>query len=228
MHPPSPPLTAPRRRTVRVLALRALSQDGFELTLERDGLEFRAGQLINLHGRDPLDERSYTVCSGERDPVLQVIFRRMDEGKLTPQLAALRAGDPVTLAGPFGEFTIRDLARPLVFVATGTGVAPARAYQRTHPGLDLTLIHGVRRAEDLFYRDEFAGTAYYPCVSGEPGVGFHGRVTAFCATFPFHPDSHFYLCGANEMFYDMRDVLKARGVSGAAIFTEAYYYRADD
>lgn len=223
-----PSTTSARCQTARVVSLRRLSTEGYELTLERNGLAFQAGQLINVHGRDPLDERSYTICSGEDDPTLQLIFRRIEGGKLTPQLTGLRAGEAVTVAGPFGEFVIRDRTRPLVFVATGTGVAPARAYWRTHPDLRLTLIHGVRRAEDLFYRDEFAGAAYYPCVSGEAGVGFHGRVTAFCATHPLAADSHFYLCGANEMFYDMRDVLRQRGFPESAIFTEAYYYRADD
>jgi ferredoxin--NADP+ reductase/benzoate/toluate 1,2-dioxygenase reductase subunit len=107
-------------------------------------------------------------------------------------------------------------------------VAPCRAYLRTHPGLDLTLIHGVRRAEDLFYRDEFKARPYHPCVSGEGGTGFHGRVTDFCASQTFPADAHYYLCGANEMFYDMRDVLARRNIRSDCIFTEAYYYRSDD
>jgi ferredoxin--NADP+ reductase/benzoate/toluate 1,2-dioxygenase reductase subunit len=123
---------------------------------------------------------------------------------------------------------LRDAGRPIIFVATGTGVAPCRSYLRTHPHLDLTLIHGVRQAEDLFYRDEFAGVTYVPCVSGEAGAGFHGRVTDYCRAQSFPALAHFYLCGANEMFYDMRDVLSKAGVGVERIFTEAYYYRADD
>lgn len=222
--PPGPPV---RRWRARVLDHRPLSSTAFELTLSRDGLAFRAGQLLNVHGRDPLDDRNYTIASGEQDDVLHVIYRLIPGGRLTPQLASLGAGDDLDVSGPMGEFVLRDLARPIVFIATGTGIAPARSYWRTHPGLDLTLLHGVRSQEDLFYRTEFAGASYHPCVSGAAGVGFHGRVTGLLRDMSLAPETHLYLCGANEMFYDVRDILQARGFPLSQVFTEAYYYSDD-
>ena len=218
----------PQRITARVVRARALSATGFELTFARGPLRFQAGQLLVVHGRDTFEERSYTICSGERDDVLQIVYRLIPSGLLTPWLARLRPGDPVEISAPYGEFTLRDRTRPVIFVATGTGIAPARAFHRTHPDLNLTIVHGVRTAADLFYRDEFAGRPYFPCLSAEAGAGFHGRVTAFCAGHAFPPEAHYYLCGANAMFYDMRDLLAARGVAPGQIFTEAYYYDADD
>ena len=218
----------PARIASRVLALRRLSATGYELALERGGLDFRAGQLINIHGRDLLDDRSYTICSGERDGHLNILFRLIPSGRLTPQLAVLRAGDGLEISGPYGEFTLRDAERRLFFIATGTGIAPCRAFVRTHTGLKLTLLHGVRNGEDLFYRDEFAGLDYRPCVSGGAEAFFAGRVTDLAARMELPADADYYLCGANEMFYDMRDLLAVRGVPPARIFTEAYYYRGDD
>jgi ferredoxin/flavodoxin---NADP+ reductase len=209
----------------RVVEHRQLSPFGHELTLTREGLACEAGRLITIHGRDATENRAYTLCNGERDEHLQILFRHIPTGKLTPQLAKVRAGDSLAASGPYGEFVVRDPARPLVFCATGTGVAPARAYRRSHPGLDLTLIHGVRYGEDLFYRDEFAPDRYFPCVSGEAGPWFRGRLTEFFRSFECDPASHFYLCGANEMVFDMHSLLKDRGVDDACIFTEAYYYR---
>jgi ferredoxin--NADP+ reductase len=217
----------PARFTTRVLGLKRLSPTGYELSIERQGLGFAAGQLITIHGESLLEDRSYTICSGEHDDLLQVVFRLIPAGKLTPRLAALRAGDTVEVSGPYGEFTIRDAARKIVFIATGTGVAPCRSFVRSRPGLDITLLHGVRRAEDLFYKEEFAAVAYHPCVSGERGFGFEGRVTDYLRRNPVDPASHFYLCGANEMFYDARDVLEEQLVPATSIFTEAYYYRTD-
>jgi len=217
-----------RRWRARVLGHRALSPTARELTLSRDGLSFQAGQLLNVHGQDPLDERNYTIASGERDDTLQILYRLLPAGRLTPQLAALKVGDDLEVSGPCGEFVLRDRARPIVFIATGTGIAPCRAYARTHPDLDLTILHGVRSAADLFYRDEFAGRPYHPCLTAESGTGFQGRVTELARRIAFAPESHFYLCGANEMFYDMRDVLRERGFAPQVIFTEAYYYRMED
>lgn len=184
-----------------------------------------AGRLVFMHGRQPSDNRSYSMASGEHDEHLQFLYRLIPQGKLTPQLAELKPGDPLELSGPFGEFSVRDLERPLVFVATGTGVAPCRAYIKSFPSLKLTLFHGTRVQEDLFYREEFEAYDYYPCVSREEGDHFHGRVTEAFRKYDFAPDSHFYLCGVNEMIFDLMALLKERGVDDSCAFTEAYYSR---
>lgn len=214
----------------RVVALNRLSEFGYELLLERSGIEFKPGQLINLHGRNHLEDRSYTVCSGDRDEHLIVLFRHIPSGILTPQLVALAPSDHIAISGPYGEFIVRDPARKIFFFATGTGVAPCRAYARSHPGLDFTLVHGVRKVEDLFYRNEFSSGNYLPCISGEraPAGMFAGRVTEAARARAWPANGHYYLCGANEMIYEMQEILEAAGVPRTSIFTEAYYYRSDD
>ncbi len=212
------------RWKARILRHRPLSPTAFEITLSRDGLDFRAGQLLTVHGRSVYEDRNYSIASGEHDDCIQILYRLVPNGVLTPQLTALSEGDTLEISAPSGEFTIRDRARPLVFIATGTGIAPCRSYVHTHPDLDITILHGVRTAEDLFYRDEFATRKYHPCLSGDDSAGFRGRVTDFSKTFTFPDNAHYYLCGANEMFYEMRDILRARNVNPTSIFTEAYYY----
>jgi len=226
----TPTAILPKTVTTRVVALNRLSDTGYELILEREGITFRPGQLINIHGRNHLEDRSYTVCSGDREERLTILFRLVPSGILTPQLAALKAGSSINISGPYGEFTVRDPLRPLVFFATGTGVAPCRAYRQSYPDIRITLVHGVRTEQDLFYRDEFNRIPYIPCLSGDANAQnvFHGRVTDFAGTNTFDENSHYYLCGANEMIYAMQELLEKRGVARSCIFTEAYYYRSDD
>lgn len=218
----------PARVRARVLGHRRLSATAFELELERQGIAFRAGQLLTIHGGDLFDDRSYSIASGERDDAFRVLYRLIPEGRLTPRLARLAVGDEVEISAPYGEFVLRDTGCPVVFIATGTGIAPGRSFARTFPGLDLTVLHGVRTAEDLFYRDDFAPFRYMPCVSSEETNGFRGRVTDRARGLTFQAGAHFYLCGANEMFYEMRDVLREQGVPADRIFTEAYYYRHEE
>lgn len=216
------------RYSARVIDQRPLSSTGYELILERQGLPFDAGRLITIHGRELTEDRSYTIASGERDEHLHVLYRLIPHGVLTPQLVRLQRDDRIDMSGPFGQFTLRDPGAPIVFIATGTGVAPCRAYIRTHPELDLTLIHGVRLAEDLFYRKEFERYDYRPCVTGEPGCGYRGRVTDYLrGGFDIRPDAHYYLCGAYEMIYDVQALLTESGVDPARVFIEGYYYRLD-
>lgn len=215
----------PQKYNSKVISNERLSTSGYLITIERNGMPFEAGQCLTIHGRDMTEDRTYTIASGVKDEHLQVLYRHIPHGKLTPQLVLKKAGDPIQVSGPYGEFMVRDLASPLVFIATGTGVAPCRAYLRSHPGLKISLIHGVRENQDLFCRSEFAAVNYFPCVSKESGIGFKGRTTEFFPSFQLPAGAHYHLCGANEMIFDMHGMLKERGVDDAFIHTEAYYYR---
>jgi ferredoxin/flavodoxin---NADP+ reductase len=215
----------PRRYLSRVLANELVSPTARVLTLERVGLPFQAGHEILLHGRDHTEDRQYSIASGESEDTLRILYRVIPEGVMTPRLATLEPGAELEFTGPFGSFLIRDFLAPLVFIATGTGIAPALSFIRSHPGLDLTVLHGVRAPEDLFSHTEFDPAKFHPCVSRCPGPGhFAGRVTAKCREMTFSPDAHFYLCGANDMILEMRRQLKAGGVEDARIFAEAYYF----
>jgi len=206
-----------------VLANEQISPTAWVLRLARRELSFRAGELISLFGEDRLDQRDYTVASGEADLELEVLYREVPHGALTPQLVTWEVGRTVELVGPYGTFVVREPTRPLVFIATGTGIAPARSYMRSYPSLQLSVLHGVRAAEDLFYREAFeAGSSYSPCVSS---AGL--RVTDLVPDADFPAEADYYLCGANEMIYEVTDQLQARGVDTARIFTEPYYYRLD-
>ncbi len=221
-----PDIDAPRMKA-RVVAHHQLSDTGYELILERNHLSFDAGRLLTLHGRTVTEDRSYTIASGEQDEHLHILYRLVPTGVLTPQLVTLRAGDTVECSGPYGQFVLRDAQRPICFIATGTGVAPCRAYVRTHPNLNLTLIHGVREPKDLFFREEFERFNYKPCCSVAEGAHFNGRVTHYLDAHPPTPDADYYLCGAYEMIYDVQARLVTAGVDPARIFTEGYYYRME-
>ncbi len=223
-----PQEAAPWRGIVRVLAQRRISSTGYELVLERGDLAFTAGRLVTIHGRDVTEDRSYTIASGEQDERLHILYRLVPTGALTPQLIQLQAGDELELSGPYGQFTLRDPMRPIFFLATGTGIAPCRAFCRTHPDLALTVVHGVRTPDELFYREEFESRyRYQPCCSRTAHDAYQGRVTQFMAEQDTPPTTHYYLCGAYEMIYEMQALLHAKGVPNEHIFIEGYYYRLE-
>jgi len=213
----------------KVLDQSQVSDDVYILTLERQGLDFRAGELISLFGEGPHASRDYTIVSGTRDDALDVIYRYIPHGSLTPYLITLQAGDEVEMLGPYGNFTLRDPSAMIYFIGTGTGIAPCRSFLRSHKELNLTIIHGVRVEADLFYRDEFSTYHYQACVSGSAAQNcFHGRLTEWLTKQSLDKRAHFYLCGANEMIYEVTDILKEKQIPAEQIFTEPYYYRADD
>ena len=217
----------PQRYSSRVIELRQVSDRGYELMLERAGLTFQTGQELMLHGDEPSDDRQYSIASGEADEQVTILFRLIPEGMMTPKLVAKRPGDTIEFTGPFGSFVIRDFLSPMLFIATGTGVAPALSFVRTHSGLGMTLLHGVREEQDLFGREllEAECAPYIPCISQQPdSMHFQGRVTAKLAEMEWEPDTHFYLCGSNDMILEVRRQLRDRNVEDDSIVSEAYYF----
>jgi len=136
-----------------------------ELAPEED-LEFAPGQFATI--RFEHVPRPYSLASSPNDDELELCIRRVPGGHLTDRLFSdLREGDLLPeLRGPSGDFTLRDPSkRDMVFLATGTGVAPLRSMirytfqegQDEHDGekRDVWLFHGCSWLDDLAYFDEF-------------------------------------------------------------------------
>lgn len=201
-------------------------------------IHFEAGQFVNLRIPDakPRPERSYSVYSapGTTDR-LELCIKLFPGGAGSEYLRARQVGDTLDLTGPFGMFTLPAEARPVVFVATATGVAPFRSMllQAARDGdtRPFQLYFGVRAQEDLFMQDDietFArtlGLRATLCLSRpEPGwTGFTGRVTAAVQADHPTPDAHFFLCGNGAMITELRTWLKERGLERRRIHVEKYY-----
>ncbi|WFB34723.1 FAD-binding oxidoreductase [Kiritimatiellota bacterium B12222] len=213
---------------LKILEHAPMGRDAWLLRMERPQWNWQAGQLISLCGADPLDQRDYTIASGEQDETLDVIYRHIPHGAVTPHLKAQKCGDIIPVQGPYGRFTLRNPEHPVIFCATGTGISPCRAFMRSYPNLSLTLLHGVRYPEDLYFREEMDAITYLPFCSQEAFQGKTGRLTEALRQLTLPQDAAYYLCGANEMIYEAEEILIERGVNKIDIFHEPYYYRAYD
>lgn len=227
-------------RTATVSRVEGVARDVVVYRLALDApLPFVAGQFVNLAvpGARPRPERSYTVWSSPRDPaVLDLCVKLFEGGAGSELLRALRVGDPVSLRGPFGVFTLRPGEGPVVFVATATGLAPFHSMLLDRlPERDprpFRLYFGVRAQEDCFALDtldrlrrDLPDFDYTVCLSRpSPGWGgFVGRVTAAIERDFSSPDADFYLCGNGAMIDEVRSLLKARGLDRKRIHVEKYY-----
>ena len=138
-------------RPRKVLANRRLGRNAFVLTIERRNDTVRAGSHVDA-GLPDSETRPYSLFSGENDPTLEILVRRVEVGKVSMQLSSLQPGDPIKIEAPKGRFGL-GAVRPgekVLLLATGTGVAPFRSFLRSRPELDYTVVHGVRDPEDDF------------------------------------------------------------------------------
>lgn len=233
----------------RLVAARSLAPSVRELTFERaDGapFAFQAGQWVNLLLPLPEGEikRAYSVASApDGSPRFQLAVTHVEGGPGSTFLHAMIPGASLRVVGPQGFFTRPlDHTGPSLFVATGTGITPLRsmlhaALAAQNP-LPITLLFGVRRPEDILYRDELealvashAHFRFVPTLSraddgwaGRRGyVQLHARelVEDLAQRGPGAP--HIYVCGLHRMVGTVRDLLrKDMGLPREVVHTERY------
>ena len=121
----------------------------------------------------------------------------MEEGFFSNHLADLPdlpVGSTIQIHGPHGHFVLQEPITDSILVATGTGVAPMRAYtQWLFPedgpdrsnGKDIWLVYGTRHETDIYYQEEFEALArrvpnfhYLPTLSRalDSWTGLRGHV----------------------------------------------------
>lgn len=211
---------------VPVLANERLGPGSFLLTFERPSWTFQTGQYVSLGLPGHREQREYSIYSGETEKTLTVLVKEVEGGLVSRRLAAVKPGERLHVDGPFGYFTIEAPLRtrdPLLFLATGTGISPFHSFVATRPDLDYTLLHGVRKAEELALASGFDKTKLITCVTREAGGSFQGRITERLKTLDVRPGTHAFLCGNCDMIYEAFDLLRAAGVSSDRIYTEVYF-----
>ena len=120
---------------------------------------------------DKIIKRAYSIASSSLEgKYLEFYVALVRTGALTPRLFAAQVGDRIWLGMRIvGMFTLDDVApdNHLIFVATGTGLAPYLSMLRSayEFNADRTTVvcHGSRVSWDLGYRSELEGmAARYP------------------------------------------------------------------
>lgn len=81
-------------------------------------------------------------------------------GQMSSYIYSLKAGDEVTISGPFGEFFAKDTEAEMVFVGGGAGMAPMRSHifdqlKRLDTNRKVTFWYGARSLKEMFYVKDF-------------------------------------------------------------------------
>jgi ferredoxin/flavodoxin---NADP+ reductase len=210
---------------VKVESNNQIAPGAYILSFKRS-FDFLAGQVVALGVDLQIAPRLYSIASGEKDAIVDILYTEKSGGELTPMLSSLKSGDKIMVSEPFGTFTqVTDSA---VYVAAGTGIAPFISKLKSMKGSNPILIHGVSFPEFFYfnnYLEESLKRNYIQCCSRcQDDEFFQGRVTDFLKSWNgISPDKKYYLCGSAEMVVDSRDILIDRGVPFANINAEIYF-----
>lgn len=202
-----------------------ISPGVFVISWER-AVEFEPGQVVKITTDLGEPPRIYSICSGNKENELSVLFNVKPDGTLTPRLSQLGAGDRIYVSLPYGNFSIDEA--PAWCIAAGTGIAPFYSMIRSGRFAGKRLIHGVSYARQFYFQDyleEELGDCYLRCCSREKAPGsFPGRVTDYLSGLERLPQSDkYYLCGQALMVVEVRDLLIQKGVPFDRIYAEIFF-----
>ena len=84
----------------------------------------------------------------------------VNPGIASSYIFSKKAGDKVTISGPFGEFFINESEAEMLYVGGGAGMAPMRShlyhlFRTLKTGRKVTFWYGGRSKRELFYTDHF-------------------------------------------------------------------------
>lgn len=202
-------------------------------------LAFQAGQFVIVHV--PKDgsfvKRAYSISSPPHEQgVVELCIQHVEKGAASTFFWQLKEGEPVTISGPHGRFTLKEpLTYQPVFMATGTGVAPFRSMiqhlYHVNCLQDIWLIFGCRYEHTVLYEAEFKTLAsmkhnfhYLPTVSRPKE--WQGETGHIQQTFQKHirdfTNKEIYVCGWLEVVKAVVKDLTELGVPPAQLHYEEW------
>lgn len=213
----------------------------FEL-VEPHEMPFVAGQYVSIKVSDDGERRSYSIISSpDITHGFELVLDISPAGLGCRYLESLAFGQEIQLLGPMGRFVVEEnppLPEPaLVFLATGSGIAPFHAMildllQVRHDTRPMILYWGLRHETELFWELEFQNLSEtFPNFSFHPVISqpvpewtlCRGHVSDCLVTHGITQPAGYYLCGNKPMIEETTALLTSNGIEPARIHHEKFY-----
>lgn len=164
-------------------------------------------------------------------------------GKMSSYIYSLKAGDKVTISGPFGEFFAKDTDAEMVFIGGGAGMAPMRSHifdqlRRLDSKRKITFWYGARSKREMFYVEDFDKLAeehdnfeWHVALSDplpdDNWTGYTGFIhnvvyENYLKNHPAPEDCEFYMCGPPIMTKSVIEMLHNLGVEDENILLDDF------
>jgi CDP-4-dehydro-6-deoxyglucose reductase len=223
----------------RIHSLQKLASDVLKVVLRlppNATFTFLPGQYIDViaHGGT---RRSYSLATANSaEKLLELHIRAVPGGVMSEYwFERAKVDDLLRLSGPLGTFFLRNVTGlDLVFLATGTGIAPVKAILEGMENMPIksrphsvAVYWGGRTSKDLYWdvTSSFAQYRYVPVLSrGEGGwSGVRGYVQqALIADLPNLAKTAVYACGSDIMIRSAREVLLNAGLPEQRFLSDAF------
>ena len=125
---------------------------------------------LKAQNKNPDEFRAYSMANHPAEGNIVMLNVRIahpppDKWDAPPGIASsyifnLKAGDKVTISGPYGDFFIKDTEREMVYIGGGAGMAPLRShlfhlFHTLKTGRKVSYWYGARSLREMFYDEHF-------------------------------------------------------------------------
>ena len=242
-----------RFHPLTVTDVRRDTRDAVVLTLapreeDRAHFDFTQGQYLTLRRQFAGEElrRSYSICSGAHEGVLQIGIKRVRGGTFSTWANEhLVAGDQIDAMPPMGRFFTPidpEAERHYLGFAAGSGITPLLSITKTvlarEPRSRFTLVYANRQIGSIMFREELEdlknahlgrlSVLHVLRAEAQDIDLFTGRVDAdkVGALFERWIDASAidtaFICGPEPMMLTIAGALRAHGLSDAQIKFELF------
>lgn len=222
----------------RIVSIDRLSPDIVKVVLKTppaSPLRFVAGQYVDVMAEGV--RRSYSLANAPRtDGLLELLIKRYAGGVMSGYwFERARPNDLLRIEGPLGTFFLReDGPANILFLATGTGIAPVKALLEEIAG---DPARAARHRINVFWGNREAENFCWDPVTLRLDIGFHhllsgtdtgwsgkrGYVHEAAIRDGFDPhDTVVYACGSNAMIESARAAMLSLGLPGKRFLSDAF------
>lgn len=224
----------------KIQAINKLNDTVIEVSLRlppNSNFGYNSGQYVNLTKGSI--KRSYSVANAYAESGLLTFFiKKYESGQMSDYwFKEAKENDLLRIEGPLGSFFLRESeVENIIFLATGTGIAPIKAIlesiiesPKKLSNKKIWIFSGARNENDIFWQpNELNGTSnfkYIPVLSraSEDWKGEKGYVQDILIkqNIPLEK-AQVYACGSSNMIESAKKLLIKKGLNKENFFSDAF------
>ncbi len=223
----------------RISHIELMASDVLQVKLRlppTEQFDFLPGQYVDVIGPNGI-RRSYSLANANfSNKLLELHIRAVEDGVMSDYwFKQAKINDLLRLSGPQGTFFLRDTdSLDLIFLATGTGIAPVKAMLETLPARhfdqiprSVTVLWGGRNPADLYIDiSRIEGKfEYVPTLSraDKHWTGAHGYVQhKLLSMRNDFTQAVVYACGSDAMIQSAKELLVQKGLPIKRFYADAF------
>lgn len=197
-------------------------------------LNFLEGQYVDITGPQGI-KRSYSMASSSSENLIKFYIKKIKDGEFSQYwFNDAKENDLLRIEGPKGTFFLRKPKNHVLFLATGTGIAPIKAMldklsESHHLYRDITfsLYWGNRYPDEFFWEPNYTNLNfnYHPVLSrsSDKWTLRNGYIQDRVIDDAYNLQQvQIYACGSLQVIRDAKILLMANGLQEKDFYSDAF------